>query len=82
MDEIIEDKPILPIDDEKTSTVYQDQSSIPVLTIEMIKNEPIPITDEKFSIMNEMIEDESIPVEKSSTVEQPINALVLILLIS
>jgi hypothetical protein len=32
--------------------------------------------------MNEKIEEESIPIEKSSTVEQPINALVLILLIN
>jgi hypothetical protein len=46
----------------------------------MIEN--VPVVDEQFSIMNEMIEEESIPIEKSSTVEQPINALVLILFIN
>jgi hypothetical protein len=56
--------------------------SIPVfLTIDMIKNDPM-VLDEKSSIMNEKIEEESIPIEKSSTVEQPINAIVLILLIN
>ena len=65
MDEKIENGPILPIDDE-----------MPVLTIEMIKNDPVLL------VLDEMIEEESIPIEKSSTVEQPINALVLILLIT